>query len=192
MTEFSGQAAKSNAKTIILVLAGVSAGCCVLGGVALLGLGVYGASESVELETAVAPAAAPDLAAPVAGNESLVGFWDMGMEKYALFPDGTLKKWFRYTWNGSYGADTCKRWGDFTGTWSATENQLTVELTEGKWVSCRGDEEFTPSTEVFSYRKTFASGIGKTVLWLKDSRSEHGYNLECAQPSGCKFEPEPL
>jgi hypothetical protein len=169
-------------KTVLIVLA-VLGGSCALcgGGVMLLGL--------------VSEADAPGAAQPGPGGEhpaELVGFWDNGSQKMALFPDGTAKRWYRHHWNGQYGGDSCKLEGDLEGTWSAEGQQLTVEMTEGRWRSCRGEEAFSAVTDVYSWRQEFASGIGKQVMWLENAKGKDGYNLECERPDGCSFQPAPL
>jgi len=169
-------------KTVIIVLAALGGSCVLCGGAAMvLGLAADGDSTSP--------------AAPASGEHpaELVGFWSCGSQKLALFPDGTAKRWYRHHWNGQYGGDTCLLEADLEGTWSASGPQLTVELTEGRWVSCRGEETFTAKTDTYAWRHEFASGIGKKVMWLKNSdQHEDGYNLECESPSGCSFEPMPL
>lgn len=168
-------------KTVLIVLALIG-GSCVLcgGGVVLLGL--------VAEEDSTAAAQAPSGEHP----PELVGFWDNGSQKMALFPDGTAKRWYRHFWNGQYGSNTCKLEGDLEGTWSANGQQLTVAVTEGRWRNCQGEQPFSATSDTYVWRQEFASGIGKKVMWLEDSKGRAGYNLECELPEGCKFQPAPL
>jgi hypothetical protein len=174
-------------RTLLIVLA-VLGGCCVLCGGSLALLGLLG--DTVEQGPPAGPSSGPALAG--AHPQELVGFWSCDANKLALFEDGTARKWVRHHWDGSNTGNTCKLEGDFTGTWSSGEGTLSLDLTEGRWVDCRGGQTFEEITATYSRRFTFASGIGKKVLWLRDEHGESGYNLECASPAGCSFEPKPI
>ena len=177
-------------KKTLLIAGGVLVGSCVAcgGALALLGL----ASDDDGARAIAGPPASSSGSADGEHPAELVGFWSSAAHKMALFPDGSMKGWYRHWWDGSYGSSTCSLEGDFTGTWSVEGDQLTVELTDGRWRDCNGEQDFTAKTESWQWRQEFASGIGKTVMWLEAEGRKTGYNRECERPQGCSFEPKPL
>ncbi len=172
-------------RSVLIILAVLSGGCVLCGGSVVV-LGLLGNT----LEQGPTEGAAPTSSG--AHPPELVGFWSSGASKLALFEDGTAKKWLRHAWDGSNTGNTCRLEADLTGAWHGGDGTLSLALTEGRWVDCRGEQTFTPTSDRYSWRLTFASGIGKKVLWLDDGRGETGYNRECEAPAGCAFEPKPI
>lgn len=176
-------------KKTLLIAGGVVVGSCVACGGALALLGLVADDDSGR--TIAGPSSSPG-GADGEHPAELVGFWSSGAHKMAFFPDGRMKGWYRHWWDGTYGSSTCSLEGDFTGTWSVAGNRLTVELTDGRWRDCNGEQDFNAKTDSWQWRQEFASGIGKTVMWLETDGRKTGYNRECERPDGCSFEPKPL
>jgi hypothetical protein len=168
-----------------IVLAAV--GSCAACGVAVLALGA-----AAEDETAPVTAVAVSGAHPA----ELVAFWDGGFDKLALFADGTAKKYIRQAWLGGNAPAICAVKADLVGGWSVSGNQLSVELTQGKWQDCNGARDFEAFTETFTWRlestPNSASPFGIT-LWLKSATGEDGFNKKCIDPGSCPgYLPDPL
>ena len=144
-------------------------------------------------------AADPPATPAAAGGSNppeLVAFWSGGSDKLALYPDGKMKKWLRQSWQGGDSPVVCSITADFEGTWSATADQLTLNITEGRWRTCKGEQDFHPSSEQVTWRLQSTPGSYSTfgiTLWMKPpDQSEGGLNKMCLDPDDCaKFMPGP-
>ena len=172
-------------KKVIIGVAIAGALSCAACGVAVLALGAAADDEPAPV-TAVAVSGAH----PV----ELVAFWDSGIEKLALFGDGTAKKWIRqYVVPGN--GILCAVKADLEGTWAVTGNQLTVELTDGRFWNCEGDQTYDGETLQYTFELAStpqADPLGIT-LWLQSPTGRSGFNKQCADPGNCpKYTPDPM